>query len=219
MKVGDYFELSKQGVLVHLGNVFNWPGWKDAIPVDKDKIKGSETYYAGCEREKAVEGGAGVKTPVGLGAEATVSLSFSRAGGFALSYEAAWRHKVREVPEVQRQIVALAKKEQWQEEWVLVTEVIEAKAATLVVSAAKSSKFSLHANAALPWALEKVGISDPKLGWTASSWQGSGFSSLCKPGTPLYHCVKVKKTLFGRFKSQTLGLEDFDEVFTDDPYG
>jgi hypothetical protein len=41
----------------------------------------------------------------------------------------------------------------------------------------------------------------------------------CKPGTPLYHCVKVKKNLLGQFKGQTLGPEDLERVFTDDPYG
>jgi hypothetical protein len=219
VKVGDYFELGKEGAMVHLGNVFNWPGWSTAIPVDTDDIGGSETHYAGCKRENAAEAGAQISTPVGLGAEATVSLSFSRASGFVLAYAAAKREKVRDVSTVQRHIVELARKSQWQEEWVLVTEVIAAGSATLVVSTEKASKFSLHANVALPQALKDVGIANPELGWTSSGWRGSGYSSLCNPGTPLYHCVKVKKSMLGTFKGQTLGSEELDHVFTDDPYG
>lgn len=219
VKVGDYFELGKEGVMVHLGNVFHWPGWSDAVPVDSEDIQGSETFHAGCQREMTAEAGAEVSTPYGLNAEATVELSFSRSSGFALAYEAAKREKVRDVPTVQRQIVELAKNSQWDENWVLVTEVIAAKSATLIVSAERSSTFTLHAKAELPKALADIGIANAKLGWSASSWRGSGYSSLCKPGTPLYHCIKVKKTALGRITGEVLGAEGLDHAFTDDPFG
>lgn len=218
VRVGDYFELGREGVLVQLGNVFHWPGWSSAVPVDSEDIGGSQTYYAGCKRETVADAGADVATPFGLGVKATVSLSFSRASGFALAYQAAKRERVRDVPTVQRQIVELATNKQWREEWVLVTEVIAASSATLVVSAEKASNLSLHANAEVPEMLEDVGIANAELGWSASSWRGSGYSSICKAGTPLYHCVKVKKGWFGRFKGEILGSEELNSSFTDDPY-
>jgi hypothetical protein len=220
VKVGDYFEMGEEGVMVHLGNAFNWPGWKEGVPVDSDVIGGSETYFGGCKREMAADAGAEVSSPIGLGAEATVSLSFESESGFVLAYEAATRQKVRDVPDVQREIVKLANGGWWQEKWVLVTEVIAAESATLVVSASKGSNLSLHANVQVPQALGAVEIANPELGWTASSWRGSGFSSLCKPGTPLYHCIKVKQDWLGGFKAETLGPEEIADGFVmDDPFG
>jgi hypothetical protein len=218
MKVGDYFELNKADVMVHLGNVFNWPGWSTAIKVDTDEIANSQTQYAGCSREGSVTAGAGVKAPIGVGVDATVSLSFSKSSGFALAYETAKRSQVRDVPTVQRHIRDLAKAGHWEERWVFITEVIEASSATLVVTTQKSSRISLHANADLPPGLDQIAIANPELGWTASSWSGSGYSSLCKPGTPLYRCIKVKKTIFGRIHTELLGDEHLDAAFTDDPF-
>ncbi|BCW75437.1 hypothetical protein NicSoilB11_17620 [Arthrobacter sp. NicSoilB11] len=219
ISVGDYLQLNAEGVLVHLGNVFNWPGWTDDVLVDTTPIGGSETYFAGCTRETSVDSSAGVKSPLGLGAEATVSLIFEKENGFVLAYEAATRQKVREVPDVQRKIIQLARDGQWQKEWFLVTEVISAESATLAVSTSSGSKVSLHANAQLPKGLSAIQIADPKLGWTASSWGGSGFSSVCKAGTPLYHCIRVRKGWFNSLLSDTLGPQDMEDAFAvDDPF-
>lgn len=218
IRVGDYFEMGAQGIPIQLGNAFNWPGWSQAVPVDHEEINGSETYYAGCQRETTVSAGGGVTVPGGVGAEATLSLSFTHAAGFVLAHDAATRSHVRDVVAVQQSILQSARVGWWQESWILVTEVIEAKSATLAVTTESGSKIELHANAQIPTGIAGVGIADPTLGWTASSWRGSGYSSICKPGTPLYHCVKVRESVFGRLSSELLGDEDIAEVFTDDPH-
>jgi hypothetical protein len=218
IQVGDYFQLNKQGVPIGLGNAFNWAGWVKAVPVDRETIEGSETHYAGCQREAAVTAAGGVDVPGGLGAEATLSLTFARSAGFVLAYDAATKARVREVAPVQRSILASAKAGWWQEDWILVTEVIEAASATLAVATEAGSRLELHANVAIPTGIAGVAIADPKLGWTASSWKGSGYSSVCKPGTPLYHCIKVRKGIFGKWRAELLDEQDPTEVFTNDPF-
>jgi hypothetical protein len=116
---------------------------------------------------------------------------------------------------------AVAEKDQWQEQWVMVIEVIAASSASLIVTSQIGSKIDLSANAELPDLLEDVAIADPSLGWTASSWKGHGSTSLCKEGTPLYHCIKVKRNWLGTLSTRTLGPEDdaaLAAAFTDDPF-
>ncbi len=218
IRVGDYFQMNDDGIPIGLGNAFNWPGWADAVTVDEEDIQSSETYYAGCGREAGVTAGAGVQVPGGLGAEATVSLSFGRSAGFVLAHDAGTRSHLRDVLAVQRSILASAKDGWWQEDWIFVTEVIASTSATLAIATEAGSRLELHANAAIPGALGGIGIANPQLGWTASSWKGSGYSSICKPGTPLYHCLKLRKGAFGKWRPELLEERESGDVFTDDPF-
>ena len=219
IEVGDYFEINERGVPIQLGNAFNWSGWREALPVEHEPITGSETYYAGCTRKTGVAAGAGVTLPGGVGAEATLSLSFARSAGFVLAYDAATRWRVKDPDGARRLILEAAKAGWWQENWIFVIEVIVAESATVVVATEESSAFELHATAAIPaTGIAGVAIADPKLGWTASSWKGGGYSSVCKPGTPLYHCIKVRKNWLHKWRAELLAEEDQSELFTDDPF-
>jgi hypothetical protein len=221
IRVGDYYIINDNGVLQKMGNVLDEdPLWKNGVPVDSEPIEGSPTYFAGCKREEAVTGGAGVEVPGGVGVEATVELSFDREAGFALAYEAATRSRMRTIPAVRGALVERVKKGTWEEHWILVTEVISAKSATLTVAATAGSSVDLHANASVPAGLGGVAIANPELGWTSSSWRGSGYSAVCQSGTPLFHTLQVKKGWFNRIKVETLGDDDSQDAFVeDDPFG
>jgi hypothetical protein len=219
IRVGDYFELRDDGAPVKLGNVFDWPGWTPAaVPVESEAIEGSETYYSGCQRKTGIQGGAGVQAPGGVGIEGTLSLSFSKGAGFVLAYDAATRSRIRDLAPVRNSILSAARSGLWQQNWILVVEVIAAESATLAVATEKNSELDLHANAAIPAdAIAGVAIAKPTLGWTASSWKGNGYTSLCQPGTPLYHCLKLRKSRFRDWQSELLGDSDPADLFTDDP--
>ncbi len=221
IKVGDYFQIGANDLPVGLGNVLNWPGWADRLPVDSEDIAGSETYSAGCQRESGATASAGATSPTGLGAEATLAVSFSHSAGFLLAHTAAKHWRFRDVAAAQRAVLELARQgDFWKENWILATEVVEAESATLVVSTEANSSFELHASMTLPPGLAAVGIADPRLGWTASGWRGSGYSSVCKPGTPLYHCVRARRSFWGTWKTELLddAEVDLDTAFTDNPY-
>ena len=219
IRVGDYFELRDDGAPVQLGNAFNWPGWTpNAVPVETEAIEGSETYYSGCQRKTGVQGGAGVQAPGGVGIEGTLSLSFSKAAGFVLAYDAATRSRVRDLAPVRSSILDAARSGSWQQNWILVVEVIAAESATLAVATEKNSELDLHANASIPAGIAGVTIAKPTLGWTASSWKGKGYTSVCQRGTPLYHCLKLRKSRFGNnWQSELLDDNDPADLFTDDP--
>jgi hypothetical protein len=219
IRVGDYFQLRDDGVPIHLGNALNWPGWKDAAPVDSEAISGSETYYSGCQRKIAASAAAGVQIPGGVGADGTLSLSFSREASFVLAYDAAIRARVRDLLPVQRLILDAARSGWWQQDWILAFEVIAAESATLAVATERNSELELHANAAIPTGIAGVAIAKPTLGWTASSWRGSGYCSVCQPGTPMYHCLKLRKGRFGNaWRAELLDDSGPADLFTGDPF-
>ena len=219
IRVGDYLLLRDDGTPVQLGNAFDWPGWTpDTVPVDTEPIEGSETYYSGCERKTGAHAEAGVQAPAGVGGQGTLSLSFSSEAGFVLAHDAATRSRIRDVPRVQRRILERATSGRWQQDWILVVEVIAAQSATLAVAAQQDSELDLHANASIPAGIAGVTIAQPALGWTASWNKGDGYTSVCEPGTPLYHCLKLRKSRFGgNWQAEILGDGDPAGLFTDDP--
>jgi len=219
IRVGDYFQLRDDGIPIHLGNVLNWPSWKDAVPVDSETVVGSETFYSGCQRKTGVSAGAGVQIPGGVSVNSTLSLSFSREASFVLAYDAGTRTHMRDVVPIQRSILESARSGWWQEDWILVVEVIAAQSATLAVATEKDSELDLHANAGIPTGIAGVPIAKPALGWTASGWKGSGYCCVCQPGTPLYHCLKLRKGRFGnRWRAELLEEVDPADLFTGDPF-
>lgn len=219
IRVGDYFQLREDGTPVQLGNAFDWPGWTpDTVPVHSEPIEGSETYYSGCQRKTGGQAGAGVQVPGGIGAAGTLSLSFSREAGFVLAHDAATRSRMRDLVRVQRRILERARSGRWEQNWILVVEVITAESATLAVAVQKDSELDLHANASIPAGIAGVTIAKPALGWTASWNKGDGYTSVCQPGTPLYHCLKLRRSRFGHnWQLELLDDGDPADLFTDDP--
>jgi len=220
MRVGDYYELRRDGVPRYLGNARNWPGWtEDTVPVDSVPVAGSATYYGGCERRAGPSARAGVGLPGGLGVDATLSLSFTHSAGFVLAHDVGTRSVFRDVDSVRRSILDSARRGWWQAHWILVTEVIAAEFATLAVATKRRSQIDLHANAAIPADIAGVTIAKPSLGWTSSGWRGSGYSSICQSGTPLYHCLRLRRRPFGGdWRSELLDDADQAELFTGDPF-
>jgi hypothetical protein len=219
VRVGDYFQLRNDGIPIQLGNVFNWPGWKDLVPVDEEFVGGSETFYSGCQRKTGGTAEADLQIPSAIGVQATFSLSFSQEGGFVLAYDSATQSRMRDLLPVQRSILESADARWWQEDWILVVEVIAAQSATLAVATERGSELDLHANADIPTGIAGVAIAKPMLGWTASGWRGSGYVSVCVPGTPLYHCLKLRKGRFtGIWRAELLNGESSDELFTQNPF-
>jgi hypothetical protein len=219
MRVGDYYELRRDGVPRYLGNAFNWPGWtENTAPVDSEPVKGSWTYSSGCERRTGPSARAGVRLPGGLGIDATLSLSFTHSAGFVLAHDAGTHSVFRDVDSVRRSVLNAARDGWWQKHWILVTEVIAAESATLAVATKRRSQIDLYANAAIPADIAGVAIAKPSLGWTASGWRGSGYSSICQSGTPLYHCLRLRRRLFGDWRGELLDDAAQADLFTDDPF-
>jgi hypothetical protein len=222
VSVGDYVEFQSDGAIRRLGTSFDWPGWQQQFPVETQQLDGASTFDSHAKRSHGAEAGGGVTGPGGVGADAAISLSFSAEAGFVLDYQAAALHRYRDIETVRRWLLALAKKGEWEPHQALVTEVIEAGAATVVMSREKSSNVVLHAGASLPSGIGALNLSDPKLGLTVTSTSGSTLISLCKQSTPLFRIVRVRKSWLRRWHAELQAVSDDPhpaEAFSDDPFG
>jgi hypothetical protein len=222
VRVGDYLQVGRDGTPIPLGNVRGWPGW-DALRVESQNLPDGSptTHFAGCQRMTGLDAEIGISLPGIGGAKGTVALHFESEGGFVLAYAAAKQLKFEHVPQAQRMVLDAVRNGWWQRSWILVTEVIESTSATVIVALESSSRIDLQANAELPDLLDAIAVANPALGWASTGWEGSGFASICKPGTPLYRCARVRNSFWKGAQVELQNLEEIDieQSFSDDIYG
>lgn len=181
---------------------------------------GDLSFSAHATRNVGAGASARVPVPGGvpLDAETTVELSFTQQSGFVMDLKADAVIRYRDMNAVKRWLINEAKNGDWPLEQVLVTEVMHATSATVVIGLDQGSSVVLSAAAALPGAFN---LAEASLGLQARSSSGSTMVSLCAESTPLYRCMRVRKSWFGKYKAQLLAVDDqvaLDEAFIDDPF-
>lgn len=220
LEAGDVIQLDDDGRITRILNIHDWPGAKDAMPIDSAPVESATGWsrYAAKSREVVASGG--VTTAVGAGANAAVKVTFSEAGGFVLEYVGGEYRKLRDVETARRWVLGLAKNGEWNKNYVLVTEVVVARPATVLVSSEKQASIVLSASASLPANVAGINLADPKFGFKESSFDAGIYKSISKVAYPLYHVVKPKKSLFGKWYAELQAGKaiPMDEVFTDNPF-
>jgi hypothetical protein len=218
--VGDYLEFGEDGSVTRLGSSFDWPGWREQFPDECVPASGKETHTYGATRHRGAAAGAGA-TAGTVGVDAAVTLAFSREAGFVLDYQGDLLHRYRAIDAPRAHVLALAKNGDWPPERALVTEVVEAESATVVMSKTSSSTVVLSAQATLPAAVGGLNLADPTLGLTGVTTEGSALISLCERSTPLYHCIRIRRDWLRRYHADLLAAPSttqLDDAFTDDPF-
>lgn len=94
----------------------------------------------------------------------------------------------------------------WQENWAIVTEIVLAESATILVSHESSAKVEISAAADIQNPLADVGRAD--IGLAVAHTHGHVLSIVAEQGlTPLFRAIRVKRGWFGRVSTGTLGDE------------
>jgi hypothetical protein len=221
LEVGDVIKFD-DGRIMEISNIFNWPGFKDAMPIDRTPVESASSWsrHAAKSREMVASGGA--TTTVGAGANAEVKVSFSEEGGFVLEYMGGEYTKLRDVEQARKWVLGLAKNGEWNKEYALVTEVVEASLVTVLVSSAQQASIVLSASASVPAELTGVNLADPKFGFKESSSDEGIYKSFSKVAYPLYRIIRIRKNWFiGSPYAELLAGKPIpmDAVFTDNPFG
>jgi hypothetical protein len=216
--VGDYYQM-KGGSLTRLGSASTLPGWRSDLTVRTDLLRGQETYYAGSSRRRGGSTSGGADSLIG-GADCSIEVTFNRTGGFILDYIAESRTYFDDLRPVMQWILAASKNGFWERDWVLITETISAKSASILVGAKKSQKIELRAQAKLPADILGLNLADPKLKLTASDLKEGGFVSLAKSATPIYGFLRIRRDLFFRKQAELASDagEDLAKAFAEEPF-
>lgn len=217
LEVGDIIRQDNEGNMTRIAKIRDWG---IMFPVDSEPVSAVATWSRHASRSRAanLEGGATVAT--GAGAQAAVKVSFSEVAGFVLDYVSGSFKKLRDVSVAQKAVLGLAKDGQWKSDYVLVTELVEASPATVLVSSAKNSSVVLNASASIPESLVGINLADPKFGFSSSSSTEGVYQSVSAKSSPLYHCIRVRGTWWGGKVAELQGAIEVNmsEAFTDTPF-
>jgi hypothetical protein len=128
--------------------------------------------------------------------KAEISIAFSASGAFVFHAAGLRQRGIRDRLELADGMKALAKREKWQDQWLLVESIHTAKRATVIVSEDSSAGLVLAASADV--SLPGVSLADPRVNLNVTSTHGRlvhiiGAEDLC----PLYSCLRLRRRLFG----------------------
>jgi len=220
LAVGDIVQLDDNGQMIKVGSALDRPGWREALPVETQAVSAGNTWSWHATKSRGGSAEAGASTAAGVSAHGSLKVSFSQVGGFVLSYTSGKYHRLRDVEAAKRRVLAAARDKDWEVRNVLVTEVLEASPATVLVSAEANSSIELSASASLPADVGGVNISDPTLGFSAANEEGSVQQTITQRAFPLYHCIRIHRDWARRLTAE---LQDVDnptpvDVFADGPF-
>lgn len=121
-------------------------------------------------------------------ASAGVTFEFSENGAVVFAATGATSPSLSDVLAIEEFIKQLPR---WDSRFVIITEVVQCKTATVLVSGSQSAKIELNASGAL--AAASFSIADASLNLSISSYRNVGVRILCHAGlTPLYQAVRLE---------------------------
>jgi hypothetical protein len=109
------------------------------------------------------------------------------------------------------EVLSLYREGRWNKKWVVITELVEAESATILISNTKNAKIELKANANIQ--LTKLDIADASLDLGYTSYKGLDTKVIAQSGlTPLFKVKGIHTNIFISPVFKEKGLNAFDFV-------
>jgi hypothetical protein len=168
------------------------------VPVDDDPGPGVLSYTSDGVREQGVAAGAHLPDLAGgaVTAKATVRISFQREHGIVFRASGLRYRTMRDQPTMARKVARLAETGQWGRDWYIVTQVVEAASASILISDAPSAEVEL----ALAANAEAGGVDllGAELSPRVVRHRGMHVLIVGASGlAPLFKAKRVRRTFFG----------------------
>jgi len=129
-------------------------------------------------------------------ADAGIVMEFTSGDAVVFKLKGYHTHQIVNLAEIQEAVVARYKAKKWDKEYIIVTEVIEADGATILISKSAGAKVELAANAVIGPA--ELNIANASLGWELKSERSMATKVIAQSSiTPLYIAMSVRKSWFG----------------------
>ena len=146
--------------------------------------------------------------------EAGLKLDFGSEGAFILQAPETRESEVGDRLNLQKQIVATYAKGKWDKHWLVVTRVVKAASATVIISKSSNSSLELTAKANLAGAGSALGAADA--GVTIKHQQGDTISVIGGHNmTPLFQLGRLKTHFFSAPKLITRSVRAIDPSLAD----
>lgn len=148
--------------------------------------------------------------------DAGITIQFKKQDAVVFQINGTRTHQLTNTGEIEREVLKRFRENSWPKDWVIITELVQAKEATILISNSKDSKIELKANADVQ-ASSQLNIADAELQFGVVSKRGLTTEIVAKQGiTPLYRASGIKKPVFG---DPSLGTKElFGEVLDEIPF-
>ncbi len=114
-------------------------------------------------------------------------------------------HQLINLAEIEEAILEKYREGNWAKDWVIVTEVIEVDAATIIISNSSNGRLELKASASI--GLNKMTLTDAALNLSVAREQGSTLKYIAQNGlTPLYRVMGLRSPWLGNTHLTTKGV-------------
>ena len=118
---------------------------------------------------------------------------------------------------IEREVVQRVNDGRWPKDWLIVTQLMQAASATIIISFSSNSKIDLKASANV--GTSQLKLTDASLGLNVVSERGSHFKAIAANGiTPLYRVMGYRHPLFGHAQLSTRGDEVKKDQFRLQPF-
>ncbi len=174
---------------------------EEGIPITIDSSSGDGTMSYSSEGGVSImaKGAADVKPPqaAALGdAEAGFIVSFSSENAVVFKANNTTIHSIGNLKDVEKAVIEKANQRDWDPNYVIVTQVIEADSATVIISNAKDAKMEIKANGDL--SAGDLDIANADAGLEVVAKRKIATEIIGRSGLqPLYKVMGIKKKFFG----------------------
>lgn len=141
-------------------------------------------------------------------ADAGVTVEFSKENAILFKAKGTLNNTIKNQIKLGDQILELYKEGKWDKDYVVITELVEAKSSTIMISSEKTGKIELKANGQA--GNNAIDIADASLGFSTTFSKGLSTEIIAESGlTPLFKASKVKS----RFLKPA--IFEFNKLFSD----
>jgi len=129
-------------------------------------------------------------------------------------------HQIVNAAEWEKQVLAKFKDGSWKKEWYIITQLVEAVSATIIVNNSNDNRLELKASTGI--GQSGIKLADVSLGLTVAKEKGSSLKVIAQKGiTPLYRAMGIRHPLFGKpelsskgdtaeIKEEKFRIQEFD---------
>jgi hypothetical protein len=186
---------------------------KEGIPIEvlSDESSGEMDYTSNESVNISVKlaGSAPAAGSVLTDVEAGFSFEFKSEKAVVFQTSGHKTHQLVNLGEIEKLVLKKFNDGNWEKDWLIVTQLVAADTATIIISNSSNGKLELKAKAGAGTANLK--LTDASLGLTVAREQGSTLKYITQNGlTPLYRLMGIRHPLFG--KKQLATRSDKEQV-------
>jgi hypothetical protein len=192
--------------LDHLGVNFSERSDESSTPIDYVSESGVSVFFK-------TSGEINPSLPNVPEASAGVGVEFSCKGAFIIKAPSSHEPSIEDLAQLEKDLIRLYAKEQWQFEWVVITRLIQTPSASIIISNSSNSKVEFSVDGNIP--LANLDLGNVNLNFGLKSQTGDVVKFIGAQNlTPLFKVAKIKSKWFGLGKPH---LDSTSIGITDDP--